>query len=83
MNYFLVCGNLNVDFEPRLFKASRPIIWTCVSGGATGGGVREGQLPPGARRTGRQKRVVSAKEGAPNMTNMTFAPGRQQPWRRR
>jgi hypothetical protein len=33
--------------------------------------LRHWQLPPGARRRGRQNRVVSAKEGA---TNMTFAP---------
>jgi hypothetical protein len=32
-----------------------------------GGG--QGQLPPGARERGRQKRVIGAKEGAINMTN--------------
>jgi hypothetical protein len=41
-------------------------------------GVREGQLPSGARRRGRQKRVVSAKEGATNITNMTFSRGHQR-----
>jgi hypothetical protein len=51
------------------------------SGGATGdqGGAI---APPGARKRGRQKRGISAKEGATIMTNVTFAPGRQKPWRR-
>jgi hypothetical protein len=45
-------------------------------------GGQGGQLPPGARGRGRQKRVVAAKEEATNMTNKTFAPGCQKPWRR-
>jgi hypothetical protein len=49
-------------------------MWDSMA--ARRGGGQEGQLPPGARRRGRQKRVVAAKEGA---TNMTFAPGARNP----
>jgi hypothetical protein len=55
-------------------------------------GVRRGQLPPGARRRGPEKRVVEAKEGgdkhdicplapetlAPPLPKITYVPGDQQ-----
>jgi hypothetical protein len=45
------------------------------------GGVKRGQLPPGARGRGRQNRALSSAVPAKGTKN-DICPGRQKPWRR-
>jgi hypothetical protein len=60
----------------RLLSLMVPISTVAARGGQ--GAIAPGRQREGRQREGRQKRVVPAKE----VTNMTFAPGRQKPWRR-
>jgi hypothetical protein len=45
-------------------------------------GGQEGAIAPGRQREGAPNRALSSAVPAKGATNMTFAPGRQKPWRR-